>query len=118
MKALDNFFEQLNEQPLLIEFADTMAVIDTHYTYSPSAFSNGDVYNAKDQNAGSCKIFAFGLINKLSVKQTLACFGSYYRDEVLKQPIGDNHANIRSFMRTGWDGVSFVTMPLTLVSKT
>ena len=52
------------------------------------------------------------MINNLSVENTLACFGAYYRDEVLKQPDADNHGNIRSFMRTGWDGISFVKMPL------
>ena len=112
MKTLDKFLERLSKQPESIEFTDTMTTIDACYEYVPSAFDNGEVHNDEGQNAGSCKIFAFGLINNLSVENTLACFGAYYRDEVLKQPDADNHGNIRSFMRTGWDGISFVKMPL------
>jgi hypothetical protein len=37
---------------------------------------------------------------------TLKLFGQYYR-EVLADPDGDSHQNIRNFMKYGWDGVPF-----------
>ena len=59
------------------------------------------------ENSGSCKLFAFARLQGLSEAQTLACFGSYYRDDVLGDPGGSNHQNIRNFMQTGWKGVQF-----------
>jgi hypothetical protein len=52
------------------------------------------------------------LLNRLSEQQMLACFGAYYRDDVLKNPDGTDHQNIRNFMKTGWAGVAFDSMPL------
>jgi hypothetical protein len=43
----------------------------------------------------------------LDKEQTLACFGKFYRDDVLKNPSGTDHENIRSFMACGWDAVEF-----------
>ncbi|WP_188863865.1 HopJ type III effector protein, partial [Aliivibrio fischeri] len=43
---------------------------------------------------------------------TLACFGQYYRHDVLENPQGDDHQNIRNFMVTGWAGVQFKTQAL------
>ena len=40
-------------------------------------------------------------------------FGSYYRDDVLGDPSGEDHANIRNFMKYGWDGVLFDSNALT-----
>jgi hypothetical protein len=37
----------------------------------------------------------------------LACFGSYYRKDVLENPNGTDHQNIRNFMNRGWEGISF-----------
>ena len=34
---------------------------------------------------------------------TLKLWGQYYR-EVLADPDGDSHQNIRNFMKYGWDG--------------
>ena len=36
----------------------------------------------------------------------LQLWGQYYR-EVLADPDGDSHQNIRNFMKYGWDGVPF-----------
>lgn len=104
---LNDFLKQLNNSPDTISFDDTMAVIDTNYTFMPTAFKNGNAENAENTNNGSCKIFAFGLLNHLSQAQTLACFGNFYRKDVLENPEGDSHQNIRNFMQTGWDGISF-----------
>lgn len=112
--SLTAFLQRLRETPEQIEFADTLAVIEAHHDYTPTAFRNGEVENTAGQNAGSCKIFAFGLLHGLDEAQTLACFGRYYRDDVLNHPAGSDHANIRTFMRSGWGGVSFAGPALRL----
>ena len=104
---LEVFIAKLSQHPEQIEFSETMAVIDQHYTFAPTTFSNGNTINEANQNNGSCKIFAFGKLNKLSEQQTLACFGSYYRDDVVGNPDGDDHQNIRNFMVLGWNGIKF-----------
>ncbi len=104
---LEVFITKLSQHPEQIEFSETMAVIDQHYTFTPTTFSNGNTINEANQNNGSCKIFAFGKLNKLSEQQTLACFGSYYRDDVVGNPDGDDHQNIRNFMVSGWNGIKF-----------
>ena len=45
-------------------------------------------------------------LNALSEANTLACFGRFYR-EVLNDPTGTSHGNIRAFMRDGWAGICF-----------
>jgi hypothetical protein len=112
MTTIDSFLKTLNETPEAIGFADTMALIDACYTYTPAAFTNGAIRNEAGQNAGSCKVLAFGLLNRLTERQTLACFGAYYREDVLNHPAGSDHQNIRNFTWTGWAGVSFDRMPL------
>ncbi|WP_038155682.1 HopJ type III effector protein [Aliivibrio fischeri] len=107
MMTLNAFIEKLSTQPELIEFTETMAVIESHYDFTPTEFANGNTVNLADQNNGSCKIFAFALLNQLSVDQTLACFGQYYREDVLQNPTNNDHQNIRNFMVTGWAGVQF-----------
>jgi len=104
---LEQFLEKLNLQPNETAFADTMAIIEENYNFTPIAFSNGDMNNEADTNNGSCKIFAFGLLNHLNNDQTLACFGDYYRQDVLQNPNGDDHQNIRHFIKTGWAGIHF-----------
>ena len=111
---LDTFLEQLNNHPEKIAFADTMAVIEERYTFTPCAFTNGSINNEANSNNGSCKIFAFGLLNTLSESHTLACFGAYYRDDVLGHPDNDDHQNIRNFMQSGWSGIQFQSSALTV----
>ena len=106
------FLKKLNDAPDSVAFTDTMAVIDSAYTFTPAAFTNGSLRNEAGQNSGSCKLFAFAQLNQLSEQQTLACFGAYYRDDVLKHPDASDHQNIRNFMQTGWAGVKFEAMPL------
>lgn len=112
--STEQFLNQLRNDPTTIDFEDTMAVIDAGYEFSPTAFKNGDVENEADQNNGSCKIFAFAQLQSLSADETLACFGRYYRDDVLNNPEGDDHGNIRNFMQYGWIGVEFSGIALTL----
>lgn len=106
------FLKKLNEAPDSVAFADTMAAIDGNYQFTPAAFTNGALRNEAGQNSGSCKLFAFALIHELGEQQTLACFGAYYRDDVLKHPDATDHQNIRNFMKTGWAGLKFEDMPL------
>lgn len=110
--SLSNLLQRLREAPESIEFAEVIAVIDSHYDYTPTAFRNGEVENAAGQNGGSCKIFAFARLQELSPEQTLACFGRYYREDVLQHPEAADHQNIRSFMRHGWAGVVYAGVAL------
>jgi type III HopJ-like effector protein len=109
---LSEFLDKLNSEPESIEFTDTISIIESTYDYSPCAFSNGSVENDAGQNEGSCKIFAFAKLNHLSEEQTLHCFGKYYREEVLQDPDGDSHQNIRQFIESGWSGINFNNEPL------
>lgn len=104
---LENFLQQLNNDPQSISFNDTIAVIDANYDFTPSEFSNGALVNEANQNNGSCKIFAFAQLHKLSEEATLHCFGDYYRVDVLQHPDAEDHGNIRNFMQTGWNGIAF-----------
>jgi len=113
---LEKFLTILNNNPDAINFTDTMAVIEAMYSFKPTAFDNGELHNTADQNNGSCKLFAFARLHNLSEQQTLACFGQYYRDDVLQHPAGDDHQNIRNFMQSGWSGIVFDSMPLTPVN--
>ena len=109
---LDSFRERLTSSPELIEFTDTIALINSLYEFSPTGFRNDTMFNPAGQNTGSCKIFAFARLHDLDEQQTLACFGAYYRADVLKNPDADNHQNIRQFMKTGWKGIEFDEVPL------
>jgi len=104
---MNRFLEKLNTAENTIEFSDTMAVIEAHYEFTPKEFKNGDLTNLAGENSGSCKIFFFAKLNKLTQKQTLACFGKYYREDVLQHPSKSDHQNIRNFIKTGWQGIEF-----------
>ncbi|MGD1470610.1 HopJ type III effector protein [Vibrio harveyi] len=104
---LKEFLDALTASPETVEFETTMAAIEANYAFTPAAFVNGETHNNAGENNGSCKIFAFGQLNNLSKEATLACFGRFYREDVLAHPENDDHQNIRNFMVTGWDGVKF-----------
>jgi hypothetical protein len=109
--TLTNFIDRIiqGEQP--ISFHETIVVITENYFYQPTEFSNGlgkdIVVNPPGTNEGSCKIFAFAKLHRLTKEQTLSLFGDYYRTDVLQSPQGTNHQNIRNFMKYGWEGVQF-----------
>jgi hypothetical protein len=98
MMTLNDFLTRLANDPKNIAFNDTMAVIDTNYTFIPSDFNNHGLISSANENNGSCKIFAFAKLNGLSKQNTLDCFGAFYRDDVLSNPSGEDHMNIRTFM--------------------
>ena len=105
--TIDSFIATLNSTPDSIQFTDTIAVIETHYDFTPTAFQNGAIKNESGQNSGSCKLFSFAILHGLTEQQTLACFGDYYRIDVLQHPGALDHQNIRSFMQFGWKGIQF-----------
>jgi len=103
----------VREQPEAVDFKQVIALIDAQYQFTPTHFSNGDVENAAGTNEGSCKVLGFALLHGLNKSETLALFGHFYRDDVLGNPAGNDHGNIRNFITHGWDGVKFDTPPLT-----
>lgn len=109
--SLNTFLEKVRTNTP-VSFQETIAVITEHYTYQPIEFSNGSLVNAAGTNEGSCKIFAFAFIHQLSEQQTLSLFGDYYH-EVLNDPDGSGHQNIRNFIRNGWQDVVFNGVALT-----
>lgn len=108
------FLEKLKQTPEAIVFSETIATIEENYDFTPTAFENGLQHNAAGENSGSCKLFSFAEIQNLSEEATLACFGAYYYEDVLQNPNGTDHQNIRNFMKTGWDGIAFYGSALVL----
>lgn len=104
---LNDFLQRLNDSPDSIAFADTMAVIDAMYKFTPTSFKNAALLNEAGKNNGSCKLFSFARLHHLSKQQTLNCFGDYYRKDVLLNPEGTDHQNIRHFIATGWEEIKF-----------
>lgn len=104
---INDFKKKLKDTPRTVTFLETMAVIESNYSVVPTAFKNGALKNERGQNSGSCKIFAFAQKEGLSKEETLACFGDYYFDKVLNYPDAESHQNIRNFMKTGFEGLSF-----------
>ena len=102
-----SFLEKVKQTPRAIAFAETIAVVEENYDFVPTTFTNGTQHNEAGQNSGSCKLFTFAKLQNLSQAETLACFGAYYFEEVLGDPDGTSHQNIRNFMKLGWDGIQF-----------
>lgn len=98
---------KLKSDPKEIQFSEVISFIDGKYNFTPTRFTNGNTVNEAGQNNGSCKIFFFAKLNKLSKDETLALFGDYYRVDVLENPEGNDHQNIRNFQLKGWEGIQF-----------
>ncbi len=114
--SLALFLQQiLNDE--IISFDQTIDIISENYIYQPTEFSNGlaekTITNTAGSNEGSCKIFAFAKINQLNQQQTLNLFGDFYNKDVLNDPKGNGHLNIRNFMQFGWEGIKFTGQALT-----
>jgi hypothetical protein len=112
--TIEQLIEKLKFTPEQIEFSEVIATIDEHYEFTPTGFKNGDTHNEVGQNSGSCKVFSFAKLQGFNQQQTLDCFGAFYRKDVLENPEGDNHQNIRNFMKYGWDGIHFEDVALKL----
>jgi len=111
--TVEQLIEKLTNTPEQVEFNEVISVIDSNYDYQAATFTNGTTTNEAGSNEGSCKIFAFAQLNQLSEPATLACFGHYYREDVLQHPDAEDHANIRNFIASGWDGIQFESTVLT-----
>lgn len=103
--SISELIAQLNQG--VTDFTQVITTIEAHYAFTPTEFKNGEQVNLADTNNGSCKIFAFAKLNDLSPQATLNAFGQYYAEDVLQNPNGEDHANIRNFMVTGWEGIEF-----------
>jgi hypothetical protein len=104
---IKDLLKQIEYSPETVDYQQVLSLIEANYHYTPSHFTNGALDNAAGENQISCKILAFALLNGLNQAQTLACFGQLYRDDVLANPNGQGHQNIRQFMQTGWQAVKF-----------
>lgn len=115
--TIEELINTIKSQPDSVSFEEVMETIKENYRYTPSRFTNGSgdaqVVNEAGTNEGSCKIFAFGKLNGLNADETLACFGKFYREDVLQNPQATDHANIRTFIKSGWEGINFDQIPLT-----
>lgn len=104
-----------------VEFDETISLIDHHYRFTPRRFTNGDgedrVVSEPGVNNGSLKIFTFASQHCLSEPETLQLFGKFYREDVLPNPEGQDHRNIRAFMKFGWRGVEFDGQALELLIR-
>ena len=93
------------------DFEDVMAYVSDHFDYTPVRFENGlgadPVVNEAGTNEGSCRVFALARLKNLAVADTVQLFGRFYRNDVLQNPQGTDHANIRRFLRDGWAGIRF-----------
>jgi hypothetical protein len=112
--AIAEFIVELKKNPTTVSFTDVINLIDTYYDFTPVTFTNGNVINEAGTNSGSCKLFSFAQIHQLTQQETLYCFGDYYRNDVLLHPNETNHANIRNFIQTGWEGIQFKAQALLL----
>lgn len=112
--TIKDFLTKLKNTPNEMDFNELIVLVDANYSFAETAFDNGDLHNNAGENSGSCKLFSFAKLNNLNEEQALACFGVYYRDDVLKNPDADNHQNIRNFMKSGWAGISFLGNALTV----
>jgi len=93
--TVEEFKTKLKENPKQIEFSETIEVIEAYYDFSPTAF------------------VTFSKIESLAKEETLACFGAFYYDEVINDPTGAGHQNIRNFMKSGFDRLTIHGAALT-----
>ena len=118
MHQISDLKQNLQSNSEAIEFQDVIDLIDELYDFTPTEFTNGAedkmVINKAGENNGSCKIFYFSQLQGLDEQETLHCFGKYYRIDVLTHPDNNDHANIRSFIKYGWNNIKFAGKALTL----
>jgi hypothetical protein len=115
MNDITTFLERLRQTPETIQFAEVIALIDSHYNHTPTAFVNGTAKNQASENQGSAKVFSFARLHGLNETETLHCFAEHFR-AVSAHPTGDDHQNIRQFMASGWEGIELPNSCLTTKS--
>ncbi len=87
-------------------FSEVITFIDSRKEHQPVAFKNGEITNEATQNQGSARVFLFAKEQNLDEEDTLRLFAEHYQ-AVISDLNGDNHQNIRQFMKHGWAGVEF-----------
>lgn len=92
-------------------FSDTLELIAQGFDYQPTGFHNGPLFNPAGENEGSCQVFSLAQYCNLNEADTLRLFAEHYQ-QVLDNPAGASHGNIRQFMTTGWSGIRFEDQPL------
>jgi hypothetical protein len=92
-------------------FHDTLELIKQGFEYQPTGFHNGPLANQAGENEGSCRVFSLAQYCNLNEADTLRLFAEHYQ-QVLDDPAGESHDNIRQFMATGWSGIRFDEQPL------
>ncbi|WP_130736289.1 HopJ type III effector protein [Flavobacterium sp. J27] len=103
--TISNLIEAVQKAEI-VAFSEVIATIDVHFEFTPTFFTNGAVTNKANTNNGSCKVFSFAKMYHLDVKETLFLFGEHYQ-KVLATPDEMDHQNIRNFINSGWEGISF-----------
>jgi len=98
------FIEHLKLESEL-KFSDFLDLIDRDYHFTDIAFENGSIFNSKDENQGSAKVFCFGYMHSLSEQETLKCFAEHYQSVLESIEDRHSHLNIRSFIENGWQGL-------------
>ena len=88
-----------------MNFIDFIQMIQEDYEFSNIAFENNGLFNSKEENQGSAKVFCFGLMHSLSKDEALRCFGEHYYAVLDSPEKHSSHLNIRNFMHGGWEGV-------------
>ena len=111
--TLENFKNKLKNSPKELDFSETIATIEANYNFTPTAFKNGSLANSNSENLGSCKVFSFAIKQGFTKEETLGCFAQYYFNDVLENPNGTDHQNIRNFINTGFEGLVFEKETLT-----
>ena len=112
MNDIETFIERLRTTPETIEFAEVIALIDAHYSHTPTAFVNGTATNQASENQDSAKVFSVTRLHDLNQTETLHCFAEHFR-AVSDHPTGNDHQNIRQFIVNGWQGVQLADTCLT-----
>lgn len=103
--TISNLIEAVQKAEILA-FSEVIATIDAYFEFTPTRFTNGTVTNEANTNNGSCKVLAFAKMYQLEAKETLFLFGEHYQ-KVLATPEEMDHQNIRNFINSGWEGISF-----------
>lgn len=69
--VMKEFAEKIKNGGEVNNFAETIKLIDEHYTYFAVPFTCGDLKSPANTNTGSAKVFSFGLMTKMDEKATL-----------------------------------------------
>lgn len=112
---IQSLLTQLDQSPETLVFKDIIAAIEAAYNFTPVAFHNNGLDNAEGENQGSCKVFAFAKLHNLSKDNTLALFAEHYFKGVLLTPDGNDHQNIRHFLKSD-DALNGVTLAANALS--